>query len=182
MIALPSVVALDGHDGSGKTTLARGLAASWGGTYGRPFGGARGSALLRAGERGDVDAVVALGEEGLRAAVEESGGARPLVLDRAWMTVASLVDWDAFASRWQWWVPTVLCWADLDTTLARVGARDEHPMPRSWHEHYLQRYLALAETTNTYVLRTDLESPAASAALLEQWASAHLQGAAGGAI
>ena len=48
------IVALDGHDGSGKTTLAYALAERLGGTMVRPFAGETGAQLLHAGERQDI--------------------------------------------------------------------------------------------------------------------------------
>lgn len=158
MSIFKGVVALDGHDGSGKTRLARLLADAVAGSYQRPFGGRHGVRLLEAADQGDVKRTVALGEAGIRRAIAAAGTRRPVVLDRGWITVASLVDFDDFAPLWECWMPTVVCWADLDTTLARLALRTEVPAPTAIHAHYLKTYWALARRSSSYVLRTDLNT------------------------
>jgi hypothetical protein len=156
VIDLSGVFALDGHDGSGKTSLARWLAASVNGTYQRPFSGALGGALLRAGERGDVATVIALGEEGIGNAISAAGSGRPVILDRGWMTVASFVQWEQFYPAWRLWMPTALCWADLTTTLERLGRRAEKAEDAATHSGFIEIYRGLAERTGSCVVPTGL--------------------------
>jgi hypothetical protein len=169
VIHVSGVFAVDGHDGSGKTTLARWLAASTGGYYHRPFHGALGDALLSAGNRGEAAKVIALGEEGIRNAIAAAGTVRPIVLDRAWMTVASLVDWSEFFPVWRLWIPTALCWADLATTLDRLGRRPEKSGTTDNHDHYLKVYRSLADRTGSCVVRTDLSSESQCRDFLIRW-------------
>jgi len=161
---LAGVIGLDGHDGAGKTTLALALAAASGSAYVRPFSGAVGSALLDAADRSDTAAVLEIGRDALTGALAEHG--RPLVLDRSWLTVASLLPVAEFAAGWSTWIPTVLCWSALPVTLERLATRDEQPESVAWHQHYLQRYLALSEHFGVPVLRTDGGSPEDCLALL----------------
>jgi hypothetical protein len=148
-------IGLDGHDGSGKTTLALGLAGRLGGTYARPFSGAFGAEFLAAGESGDVQRTIELGRIGIERALA-SAAAEPVVLDRSWLTVASLVPWSMMLECWTVWIPTVLCYADLPTTLSRLERRtNDSTEPTDWHEHYLQKYLESAAERDVTVLRTD---------------------------
>lgn len=151
----PRVVALDGHDGAGKTTIATALAEVLGAQYVRPFGGATGHALMAAATAHDHAQVLAIGHDALHGAIETRREAPALVLDRSWMTVASLVETDDFAASWSLWVPTILCWSDLGTTLARLEQRTEAPEELAWHTLYLDRYLDLARRFDVPVLRTD---------------------------
>lgn len=165
------VIALDGHDGSGKTTLANALAARLGGKCLRPFAGDTGAQLLRAGERQDTDELLRIGGAALDACLDTAGDA-PLVLDRAWMTVASFVPGcEKFFRCWRHWIPTTLCWADLATTLVRLGARpDESDERLGWHEHYLSVYRLLAERSASAILRTDRLDPRRCVEKLHAWA------------
>ena len=168
----PRIVALDGHDAAGKTTLANALANAIGALYRRPFHGSLGAALIRAGEKQDFDEVITLGEEGIRAAIESPEERVPIVLDRSWMTVASLIKQNrlpVFFERWQWWIPTALCWADLVTTMQRLAHRDEPKEAVGVHQHYLAAYKFLAERSNAFTVRTDVHSERVCLKLLRNW-------------
>lgn len=170
------ILALDGHDGVGKTTLSQALAKRLGGTAVRPFSGSTGAKLLEIGAAQDVKALVALGTGAIDAAVASIPCDRPVVLDRGWMTVASFVPTSAeFFSLWKYWIPTALCWIPLDVTVERLSARtDEEPESTAWHQHYLDTYLMLAEKSDSFVLRTDLNSLPACVERLTSWASGML--------
>jgi thymidylate kinase len=170
MTDLNRVYALDGHDGAGKTTLARGLADRLNAAYQRPFHGALGAALLQAAEQKDQAKVIALGQEGIESALTAAGADRPIILDRGWITVASLVDWQIFNPAWHYWIPTALCWADLATTLQRLEKRKgELSETIEYHQHYLGVYQSLAECSGSFVVRTDHNSADQCLDLLTDW-------------
>lgn len=168
------VVALDGHDGSGKTTLAGLLGARLGGRCVRPFAGAAGAELMRAGERGSAGELVSIASQAIADAVASVPPSMPVVLDRGWMTVASFVPAsEAFFSEWPLWIPTALCWADLPATVERLALRrDEDAGRLEWHRHYLQVYMDLALRSGSLVLRTDRQDVESCLDQLEAWASA----------
>jgi hypothetical protein len=108
------VVAIDGHDGAGKTTLAAALSTHMGCATVCPFSGEAGRSLLKAGENKNINELVKIGTAAIESAVSSVSGCTPVILDRGWMTVASFVpDAPDFFSKWKLWIPTVLCWADL---------------------------------------------------------------------
>lgn len=143
--AIRGVVGIDGHDGTGKTTIAKSVAAQLGMAYVRPFGGRRGQDLTRASESGDAREVLRIGASALEDALQSADNAGGVILDRSWLTVASLVDSSDFHDNWTLWIPTILCWADLPTTLARLAERDEPAESVAGHEYYIARYKEIAE-------------------------------------
>ncbi len=152
------VIALDGHDGAGKTTLASILANRIGGKSVRPFSGAIGAELMRAGECKDIAQLIRIGNSAIAKAVASVSGNTPVILDRGWMTVASFIpESEEFYKQWNNWVPTALCWAELRTTLSRLSIRsDEKLEPLEWHEHYIAVYLEIAKRSESLIVRTDL--------------------------
>jgi hypothetical protein len=59
-----------------------------------------------------------------------------------------------FQQRWRLWIPTIVCWADLDTTLERLRRREESGADRESHQGYIVRYREIAADTATPVLVT----------------------------
>ena len=151
-----NIIGIDGHDGSGKTTLAKLLAERIAGSYVRPFGGEWGEELMAAYQSGAHDRILDIGESAIRQAIEKADQNHPIVLDRSWMTVGSLVPSPLFSTRWSLWIPSVLCWSDLSTTLTRLSTRyNEEVESREWHEHFLAIYRDLADAKSAPILRTD---------------------------
>lgn len=155
------ILALDGHDGAGKTTLAQRLCEEVGAQYVRPFAGRRGSALMRAYRRGDVACIIEVGTEAITEAIAACVS-DSLVLDRGWLTVSTLVSEAEFRGRWHLWLPTVLLWCDLETTLHRLGVREsEVREPILWHKEFLDIYQQRRRLCDGPVLRTDMQEPEA---------------------
>lgn len=151
------LLALDGHDGSGKTTLAHSLSIAVGAVVVRPFGGAAGRALIAAYRSGSEARVLAIGREALIAAMMEHRDAERVVLDRGWLTVATLVPQAVFEARWGLWFPTVLLWCDERVTAARLAARHTDEPVVGSHAAFLQTYRDRFALRPGTILRTDLE-------------------------
>jgi len=164
MPTMPVVVGIDGHDGTGKTTIARNVATQLGFSYQRPFSGDHGLALARASASGDTEEVLRIGVLALTRAMQAARDSKPVILDRSWMTVASLVDDTVFHERWTLWIPTILCWADLPTTLERLAQRDEPEESTALHRHYIERYHSIAMRAGCTIVDTSNETEETSTA------------------
>jgi len=116
------ILVIDGHDGSGKSTVAGLLARRLGWVVARPFTGAVSQAFYRCLAQDEPQQLHGIA----RAAVArlEALHAPGVVFDRHWVTMLSVLP----QRCWPGWLPsppTLLCWADPLTTLARVSARGE---------------------------------------------------------
>lgn len=163
------IIALDGHDGSGKTTLAKDLAEHIGGIYIRPFGGEAGEMLIGLAEQKKYEELCAFGKEKLNSICTGYQN-KVLVCDRHWMTVFSLLPQEYWNDPgWLPLPPTALCYAALETTLSRLSERSEKAYDRDYHSYYLDLYLRLAQLFNAKVLRTDHYNYKDSLAQLADW-------------
>ena len=79
-------IALDGHDGSGKTTLARRVAAELCAVYVGPYGSPFGDALLTAAREANYTRVLSLSSEAISVALARVPDSCPVVFDRCWLT------------------------------------------------------------------------------------------------
>ena len=158
--------ALDGHDAAGKTTLAQSLAEAIGARYVRPFGGDPGRRLIEAYQARRHGDVLAIGREAILSQLQ-AAPAVALVLDRGWVTVATLVPRKLFVAEWDLWLPSALLWCDEATTIRRLGARaDDENEPDDWHAHFLAAYLDRFGLRPGVVVRTDQQSETDSVAEL----------------
>lgn len=176
---IEGVVGIDGHDGTGKTTIAGNVAAQLGMRYLRPFGGHRGLELSRASAEGNTQEVLRIGAAALNDALQSAAGRGPAIFDRSWLTVASLVDDAEFHATWTLWIPTVLCWADLPTTLARLAQRDEPEESEARHRYYIAKYKTIAAANGCPLVDTSHSGVEASTAEMAQVVLALLDGARG---
>lgn len=166
--AKPKVLVLDGHDGSGKTTLATKLAELVEGVHVRPFSGSVGRQFLSSVDRGNFSVAADLARQAVASVLSTAGG-RVLVFDRHWMTVFSLLP-ESYWADWQPLPPTTLCWANLETTLNRVRLRSTDEDRAYDHRKFLSIYWKLAEQFECNILRTDRLNLDASVEALEEWA------------
>lgn len=147
-----TILAFDGHDGSGKTTLCKIIAEQLGGVYVRPFGGNNGINLIEAADNEDYLSVLKIGMDSIREA-EKDYTDSILVFDRHWMTVLSLVP-EPYWEKWKDFPPAILCWADLTTTKERLCTRDEAQFDDDYHSYYLNRYVALSNYKQSKLIDT----------------------------
>ena len=169
----PRVLALDGHDGAGKSTLASRLAVRLGAVHLRPFSGPVGERMLRAALDGRYARAAVLARGAVARALAAAPG--PLVVcDRHWMTAFTLLP-EAYREGWAPLPPTALCYAGVAATRARLAARDGDAGEEGWHRNYIRAYRRLARTFGCEVVRTDRLSEDEALEALAAWAARVLE-------
>ena len=153
----PAVIVLDGHDGTGKTTLARLAAESLGGTYVKPFDSTLGDMIAWLCGRERYGLADQLARASIQKIIEEHAESPLLVFDRHWLSMFTLFP-IGLRDLWFPLPTTVLCWADLETTKSRLSTRGEDPGDDAKHEHFIGLYLSLAEQFELPVVNTACES------------------------
>ena len=147
-----SIFVLDGHDGTGKTTLASLLAQKLNAIYVRPFSGDTGEKLIRLAKEEKYSETSTWGLQAIKT-MHNTYPNRKLIFDRHWMTVFTLIPQD-YWGQWMPLPPTLLCWADISSTLSRIASRSEKQYPQDYHQYYLNAYKELANQFNCYLLDT----------------------------
>ncbi len=156
---------LEGFDGSGKSTLAAAVAAALGGRVVRPFGGSLGAMLLWLARTGQADRADQLAQEAVIKGIAEAPADAPLVFDRHWVTACRLLP-DAHHAAWQVRPDTVICWADLPTTQARLRIRGDAEGAAAVPEAEITAFRTFALENGLPLLDTSHLSPEEAAARL----------------
>lgn len=144
---------IDGHDCSGKTTLARNLVSNCAeAVHVRPFSDELGELLWWL----CLEKNYALANELALASVqkvEEEKSGRILVFDRHWVTLFTLLPED----YWTSWYPqpmTIVCWADPSVTSARMAGRGEAELYPGYNGYYCELYQQIANQFKVPLLNT----------------------------
>ena len=147
------IVVLDGHDGAGKSSLCAHLAAKHGGHVIKPFNDSLGDLIGWLWGRGrfvESEQVALLAIERELANAPSQG---LLFFDRHWLSLYTVLP-EAQFPRWEPRPFTILCWADLPTTIERLTARGEEVGDLDEHRHYIELYAILARRFDVPIVDT----------------------------
>jgi thymidylate kinase len=169
---LPRIVAIDGHDGAGKSTIAALLAERLGGRTVRPFAPPVGSILSSLRNRGQLKAAEETAFKEISKLTAEAGSDL-LIFDRHWaslQTMLSMFEPYKLSERWYPLPPTILVWTDVHTTRERHLQRGEKPFPRDRDEYYCKSFRQLAADCGLPILDTTNREPIeVVASILSEW-------------
>ncbi len=169
-----TIVAIDGHDGSGKSSIGAAVAERHSLRFVRPFADSLGDYIASLWQNKRF----ALASDVARTAVERvlaSAGAEGVVCDRHWTTMFTVLP-EVFWHDWEsdGLPPTIVCWASTPVTMRRLRERGEDPGEPAKHEHYHRLYRELASRApRSFLLdTTDLslaDAVAETSATLGAW-------------
>lgn len=155
------VLAVDGLDGSGKSAVARHVAAALGATVLDPFAGRIGALMVHLARLGQHARADDVAHDAVALALAEAPPG-PVVFDRHWFTASQLLS-SAYRAGWNPRPFSVMTWADRPTTLARLAARGieaEAQMP----EDRIDTYRRLAAELDVPLIDTTYLTPDEAAA------------------
>lgn len=148
------ILCLDGHDGSGKTTLAIKLAKKLDAQYLKPFDSTAGKLMIWSAKNDNQAFTIELAKNQIDWAFSKISS-NTIVMDRCWLTLFTLFS-PELRKLWKFRPTTVLCYADLECTCKRLSNREaEKQESISYHSFYLKLYRDLAAQFNCPILRTD---------------------------
>ncbi|SRR5579862_33654 len=138
------IIAIEGVDGSGKTSVANQIALRLGGRCVKAFDGETGLRIRSLNEGNDRGAAEALARRAMRETLMRNDDARLLVFDRHWMSILVHIS-EEFAPNWHPYPPTLLVWADIARVIERLRARGTPPEELERLPRYAHRFDRLAE-------------------------------------
>ena len=155
-------LAVDGLDGSGKSSIARHVAEALGATVLNPFSGQVGAILVHLARTGQHALADDLAHAAVAAAIANAPPG-PVVFDRHWFTASQLLS-PAYRPGWEPRPFTVMCWADRPTTIARMVARGVPNPSEHMTEDRIAGYRTLAKELRLPLLDTSRIAPEEGAA------------------
>lgn len=139
----PRIIAIDGHDGTGKTSMTRALAAAFGGLAVRPFSDSLGDHIAWLLKNGDFSAGSRLAQSAVLRMQSLHPDSSILWMDRHWASI--YVDLPSeFWGSWQPLPTTIFLDAPAATMIARCSSRGETPGPTEEFESYRTKFHELA--------------------------------------
>jgi thymidylate kinase len=151
------ILAIEGHDGSGKTSVAQRMAARIGAKYVKPYDGLLGDHIAWCWKNRRFDLAHAISRSAVERQIALNAGEKLLVFDRHWLTMFTVLP----EVLWQEWslVPTILCWTSVESTRSRLLARGEvDEAMLDVHEYYCKLYRTIAEKYSIPVIDTTLNT------------------------
>lgn len=155
-------LAVDGLDGSGKSSIARHVAEALGATVLNPFSGQVGAILVHLARTGQHTLADDVAHTAVAAAIANAP-AGPVVFDRHWFTASQLLS-PTFRQGWEPRPFTVMCWADRPTTIARMVARGVPNPSEQMTQTRVASYRTLADELKVPLLDTSFITPEEGAA------------------
>ncbi|MFD0938797.1 hypothetical protein ACFQ12_26870 [Methylobacterium trifolii] len=148
---------LDGLDGAGKSTIARMTAQAIGGCVLHPFDGL-GPLMIWLAQTGRHALADSIAHAAVAMAMARVPADVPIVFDRHWFTASQLLS-SLYRPGWEPRPFTLLCWADHETTLARMLARGEADDARQTTRDRVDTYRRLADELSLPILDTSRTTP-----------------------
>lgn len=134
-------IAIEGHDASGKTSVALALAREMDGVYIKPFL-YLGDFLEWTWKTRKFHVTDRAARLAIEASLEDNADKSVLVFDRHWFTHFTVMPLE-YLKNWGQLPITILLWTDAETTRERLRQRGE-PTDAYDHQHYCDLYGAMA--------------------------------------
>lgn len=147
------MLAVEGPDGSGKTSIAEGLAARLGGRYVKPFEGTVGLVIRWLHERHDYELASRVAWAAATRIVEANLDSPWLIFDRHWVSVLAFTA-RALPQIWMPPPPTLVCLADRSTIAGRLQRRGASPEELESSAGIVERFERLARDYELPVIDT----------------------------
>lgn len=153
----PIIIAIDGHDASGKTTIAKLLAQEIGGKYIKPYDGNIGDMIVWAYKKKKYSLVDEIALNAIEMNIDKNHNEKYLIFDRHWLSIDTLLHENMTITKIEKPL-TILCWADISTTSYRLKKRNDN-LENEWENiYYCRLYKQLAEENRLYIIDTS-DSP-----------------------
>ena len=151
------IIAIDGHDGSGKTTISKLLAETIKGKYIKPFSNDIGDLITWSAKNDKIPFLEELAFNAIEYTIATNPDERILIFDRHWLSIATLLPENKILQSYLKPV-TILCWANIETTTERLFIRNDNKDDVWDNQKFCDLYYKLGSENNALIIDTS-DSP-----------------------
>lgn len=149
----PKIIVIDGHDGTGKTTIAKKLAKELDGVYIKPFDGIIGDIIVWLYERKKYKLLNKISFSILEKCIEENNNANYLIFDRHWLSIYTLLPSKYYNEEFNF-PYTILCTANSKTIIQRLRERNNKEEMNWDNDYFRKKYLEIANNYDLKIIDT----------------------------
>jgi thymidylate kinase len=146
------IISFDGHDGAGKTTIAKKVAEKLKFKYIKPFESSLGDLIAWSFRNKKYDFTNKISKLAIEKSVSENPNTS-LIFDRHWMSMFTVLP-EQYYAEWNPLPFTILIWVDWQTTMERLIQKGEKPGSEKEHQYYCDLYLKVADNYGVPVIDT----------------------------
>ena len=146
------IIAIDGHDASGKTSICKRISELLGYKYIKPFSNSLGDLIAWLITCKNYELANQIALSAIDKALKDNPESN-LIFDRHWICMFTLIP-DNLKREWKDVPFSILCWANPEITLKRLQERNAIGMNK-WDDHYFcQKYLEIGAQYHIPVVDT----------------------------
>ena len=146
------IIAIDGHDGSGKTSICKRICELLNYQYIKPFSNSLGDLIAWMITSKNYELANQIAMSAIDKALVENPEAN-IVFDRHWISMFTVIP-ERLQKEWRDTPFSILCWAEPQITINRLQERKDAGINKWDNEYFCKKYMDISDQFQIPVINT----------------------------